>query len=75
MWDSTMSKTSPNGKVSSRNLGSNQKQGHRLQQLHQSFISLAGNAVRVVKALNSEPLTDQELQGRWRSKKSVNNII
>jgi hypothetical protein len=52
MWDLTMSKISLNGKVSSRNLGNNQRQGHRHQQLAQNFTSLAGNGVRVVKALN-----------------------
>jgi hypothetical protein len=72
--DSTMSKASLNGKVSSRNLGTNQRQGHRHQQLPQSFTSLAGNGDRAVRALSSEPLTDQELQGQWRSKRSVKNI-
>jgi hypothetical protein len=52
MWDLTMSKISLNGKVSSRNLGNNQRQGHRHQQSAQNFTSLAGNGVRVVKALN-----------------------
>jgi hypothetical protein len=66
MWDSTMSRINPNGRAFSRNLEISQRQGQHRQRLLQSFISQAGNGDRVVKELNSEPSTDQALQGQQK---------
>jgi hypothetical protein len=75
MLDSTMSKTSRNEKVSSRNLEINRRQELLPHLLPRNSIFLAGKGVRAVKVLNLEQLTDRKPPGQRKSSSSAAYII